>query len=137
MKKKRTVWFGNPMIMVRTQLVPFIVLQTVLVIYFAGMWLNDPENFVDFMTDSLQSAMILVVIPALISFVSALLFCKRLSKYTKRFRDLDGRVCFVCDYEIADGLNTCSECGAVWLLEGLGKGYLKMIGDSGGERENS
>lgn len=127
--KKRTVWFGNPMYFVRKQVVPFIVVQLVMVTYFAGMWLHDPQNFTDFMTDSPQSALILVVIPALIPFLSTLLFYTRQSRYLKRFKKLGGRVCFVCDYEIGEGLERCSECGAEWALEGLGKKWKKMAGE--------
>lgn len=35
-------------------------------------------------------------------------------------------MCFVCDYEIADELETCSECGAGWSVDDLNSRWREM-----------
>lgn len=51
----------------------------------------------------------------------------KIFRFRKRVKILKGRVCFRCGYEIGEGLGVCSECGAEWSLEDLGKGWRKLV----------
>lgn len=52
----------------------------------------------------------------------------RMSRYTKRMKRLKGRACFVCNYEIAEGLDRCSECGAAWSMDDLSRQWRRNVG---------
>ncbi|MEQ9205913.1 MAG: hypothetical protein RLN78_00950 [Phycisphaerales bacterium] len=51
-----------------------------------------------------------------------------MNRYAKRMKRLKGRACFVCNYEIAEGLDRCSECGAVWSLDDLNRYWRRNVG---------
>jgi hypothetical protein len=51
----------------------------------------------------------------------------RAARYSKRFKQRNGKICFVCDYDLIDGQSRCPECGAAWSPEGLGRRWKQHI----------
>jgi len=126
--KKRTVLFGVPVYVLRHQVLPLIVINGVLALFFVLM----PGVVLDYITDKtienrLHGMLFLVSIAFLPLISSAWVFV-RMSRYMKRMKRLKGRACFVCNYEIAEGLDRCSECGAVWSLDDLNASWRKNVG---------
>ena len=126
--KQRTAVCGVPVYVVRRQMLPLIVINGVLALFFVLM----PGVVLDFITDKtienrLHGMLFLVSIAFLPLISSAWVFV-RMSRYMKRMKRLKGRACFVCNYEIAEGLERCSECGAVWSLDDLNRYWRRYVG---------
>jgi hypothetical protein len=128
---KRTAVCGIPMYVVRKVLVPLIVVNGVVVLFFIAVSWKDSDYFTDLIIEEPQFALILLLVPALIPLIACVVFAVRTSKYVKRMKGLKGRACFVCNYEIAEGLDQCSECGAVWSLEDLNRYWRRNVGGEG------
>lgn len=131
MKKKRKVWFGIPVYVVRRLGMPLVLVAGLALLYFLVVIGNDSEYFVDLLIHDRWIALLIIGFPGLVPFVSVLIFYKRQNRYMKRFKRLGGRVCFVCDYEIAEGLDSCSECGARWCVGDLNCRWRDMAGQEG------
>jgi len=126
--KQRTAVCGVPVYVVRRQMLPLIVINGVLALFFVLM----PGVVLDFITDKtienrLHGMLFLVSIAFLPLISSAWVFV-RMSRYMKRMKRLKGRACFVCNYEIAEGLDRCSECGAGWSLDDLNRYWRRNVG---------
>tara|TARA_R110002096_G_scaffold173781_2_gene347871 strand:+ start:13609 stop:14007 length:399 start_codon:yes stop_codon:yes gene_type:complete len=131
--KKRTVWFGVPMIVVRmiirTLLLP---LSVMLVYYFVFVVLMQLDIIpLDWLFNP-AGVMVLIGGPGLLVSVCIWIYGIRVSRFMKRLQMADGRMCFGCGYEIGDGLERCSECGGEWSLDDLNRGWRKrVLGEKG------
>ena len=127
---KRTVVFGIPMYVVRRQVLPLVIVCCALVVFYVVVLELSIDRLTDFIIANRNSGIWLVMLFAFVSFlpVAYSLWIKiQMSRYTKRMKRLKGRACFVCNYEIAEGLDRCSECGAVWSLDDLNRGWRKRV----------
>jgi len=126
--KQRTAVCGVPVYVVRRQMLPLIVINGVLALFFVLM----PGVVLDFITDKTIEnrlhGMLFLVSIALLPLISSAWVFVRMSRYMKRMKRLKGRACFVCNYEIAEGLDRCSECGAVWSLDDLNRYWRRNVG---------
>jgi len=122
----RTVWFGAPVFVMRPlrNSIGLTVLYLGLMLVYVGLvqmdviplnWLLNPVHFA-----------LAVVFPAGVLMAFMLRFAIRIDPFKKQFYASGGRVCFVCGYEIGEGLEQCSECGAGWSLDDLSKGWRKL-----------
>ena len=125
--KKRTVWFGTPVIVVRGVVVTIGLFTIVIgggwklvLLAFEHKWIP-----MEMLIDRPWLLWMLMLAPIGMTALSWVL-ATRVSVPITRFQKLRGRMCFVCGYEIADGLDCCSECGARWSLDDLSKGWRKM-----------
>tara|TARA_R110002073_G_scaffold37866_5_gene109358 strand:- start:5582 stop:5971 length:390 start_codon:yes stop_codon:yes gene_type:complete len=126
--KKRTAVCGVPVYVVRRQMLPLIVINGVLALFFVLM----PGVVLDFITDKTienrMHGMLFLVSIAFLPLISSAWVFVRMSRYMKRMKRLKGRACFVCNYEIAEGLDRCSECGAGWSLDDLNRYWRRNVG---------
>lgn len=124
--KNRTIQFGMPVYVWRKKFRPMLLVIGLVIIYFVAMFLNDSEYFMDLLIHDPLISLLLIVFPAVVVMIALIAFAVRTNRYMKRFSMRSGRVCFVCDYDISNRLELCSECGAEWSLDGLGKGWRKL-----------
>jgi hypothetical protein len=126
--KQRTVVCGVPVYVVRRQVLPLIVFHGVLVVFFLFL----PDGALDVVTDvtiaNRMYGLLLLVGVSLLPMISIVWVWIRMSRYMKRMKRLKGRACFVCNYEIAEGLDRCSECGAGWSLDDLNRYWRRNVG---------
>jgi len=127
MKKKRTVWFGVPVIIVRG-----VVLSSVLfAVVFVGGWellmyaIESKWVPIEMFTDRPWMMWMLVLSP-FAAVLGSWALASRLVEPMARFQKLKGRMCFVCGYEIGEGFEECSECGAPWSFDDLNRAYRWM-----------
>lgn len=108
MNKERTVWFGVPVFIMRP-LSSFLVATGVYLVVMLGYvvlvqldvvplkWLLNPVHLI-----------LVLGLPAGVLMVLMLRFAKKIDPFRKQLIESGGRVCFVCGYEIAEGLDSCS-----------------------------
>ncbi len=124
--KKRTVWFGVPVYVVR-MFMPFAVVSGLVVAWYllSALLTGTDWNPLKGMGNGWLSIG-LDMLPGAVPLVWLWVLASRVGAYEKRVKSTRGRVCFVCSYEIGEGLERCSECGARWSLEDLNAGWRKM-----------
>ncbi len=126
--KKRTAVCGVPMYVVRQHVRLLIVINGVIVLCF---WFI-PDAVLDVIADvTIENStygLLLLTGLSMLPLVGVAWIYMRMSRYTKRMKRLKGRACFVCNYEIAEGLDRCSECGAVWSLDDLNRYWRRNVG---------
>ena len=122
---KRTVWYGIPMYLLHV-VVRGVLLFSIGIVVFPWGFIRLIDSGA-FSVDAVHSEKIALVVGAigLIFLILALKSMSGLQTFVKSFQKLHGRVCFRCGYEIADGLDVCSECGARWRLDDLNRGWRK------------
>ena len=125
---KRTAVCGIPMYVVRKVLVPFLLINALVIVLFVAISWKYTDYFVDRIIYDPSAGLILFAFPAVIPVVACVVFAIRINKYMKRMKRLKGRACFVCNYEIAEGLDRCSECGAVWSMDDLNRYWRRNVG---------
>jgi len=140
--KKQTDWLGNPVYVWRTEK-PVFILGIVLggcvfglqfLIEMVGLEMlymvaNQVISF-DLMFFVILYTLFMTV-PFLMFFLFAFWSTIKQMMFKRRFKKLHGRVCFVCGYEIGEGLEQCSECGALWSLDGLNRLWRKAAAGKG------
>lgn len=119
MMAKKAVRFGTPQYVVRTVFMPYLFLTGVVAAYFIGSILKEDEIVSTVWLDSLQSFLVLLVFPIVVCIGSTLALLLRFVRYRARFKQLKGRVCFMCNYELGKGIKQCPECGADWSTKHL------------------
>ena len=125
---KRTAGCGVPMYVVRQHVRLLIVINGVIVLCFWFM----PDAVLDVIADvTIENStygLLLLTGMSMLPLVGVAWIYVRMSRYMKRMKRLKGRACFVCNYEIAEGLERCSECGAVWSLDDLNRYWRRNVG---------
>ena len=125
---KRTAVCGVPMYVVRQHVRLLIVINGVIVLCFWFM----PDAVLDVIADvTIENStygLLLLTGMSMLPLVGVAWIYVRMSRYMKRMKRLKGRACFVCNYEIAEGLERCSECGAVWSLDDLNRYWRRNVG---------
>ena len=125
---KRTAVCGVPMCVVRQDVRMLIVINGVIVLCFWFM----PDAVLDVIADvTIENStygVLLLTGMSMLPLVGVAWIYVRMSRYMKRMKRLKGRACFVCNYEIAEGLERCSECGAVWSLDDLNRYWRRNVG---------
>ena len=125
---KRTAVCGVPMYVVRQHVRLLIVINGVIVLCFWFM----PDAVLDVIADvTIENStygVLLLTGMSMLPLVGVAWIYVRMSRYMKRMKRLKGRACFVCNYEIAEGLERCSECGAVWSLDDLNRYWRRNVG---------
>lgn len=128
---KRTAVCGVPMYVVRRQLLPLVVFNSVFVVALVVVSELVMDRVTDFLIAHRDSGFWMLIVLVLVGFVplvSSVWLMVQAKRYTKRMKRLKGRACFVCNYEIAEGLDRCSECGAVWSLDDLNRYWRRNVG---------
>lgn len=126
-KGKRTALFGLPFYKVRC-FRALLIYSILSILYFNSLeYLVSAEMVsADFIFDHWVTVLLVVMVPSWVMIILAWKSLNRLVAFALRFQELHGRICLRCGYELAEGLDVCSECGAAWSLKGLLKGYRKM-----------
>lgn len=126
--KKRTAVFGIPKYVVRKVLVPLFVWNTAWVVLNLGVWEFYSVNLTNVLIYRQTIGLAMMAAIALVPIASIFRYMILANSYTHRMKRLKGRACFVCNYEIAEGLDRCSECGAVWSLDDLNRYWRRNVG---------
>ncbi len=126
---KRTAVCGVPMYVVRKIFIPMLAMNIVWVTLNSVLWEFIAGYLVDITAKKpIYFLILLFVTIGLVPTASLIWFMYRADRYTRRMKRLKGRGCFVCNYEIAEGLERCSECGAVWSLSDLNRKWRRNVG---------
>jgi hypothetical protein len=120
--KKRTVWFGNPIIVLRGAVVSGLFFA----VFFVGAWelfvyLLGVDLVKDFLVDRMWLVVVMPIVYVFGGMGLGMFVASRVGDPMVRLRELKGRMCLGCGYEIGEELNECSECGARWSLDDLNR----------------
>jgi len=97
----------------------FPILYGFALVELLGLDIISTKQLVGFSGSPLMYAVMLA--PSVVTVVLMTTVSIRAIRYLKRFRQLGGMLCFVCDYELVEGQARCPECGAAWEPDRLGK----------------
>lgn len=122
---KKPILFEAPVFVLRKITLPYLFVLIVVGVYFLGSIWKEQSAIPAIWFDSVLSFILLLLFPIAAAVVSTHLIYTRIKRYKNRFTRLNGRVCFVCNYEIDITLDQCSECGTDWSIEGLNAEWLK------------
>ncbi len=125
---KRTAVCGVPMYVVRKVLVPLFVWNTAWVVLNLGVWELYSVNLTNVLIYRPTIGLAMMAVFALVPIASVFRYMILANSYIHRMKRLKGRACFVCNYELAEGLDRCSECGAVWSLDDLNRSWRRNVG---------
>jgi len=117
--KKRTVWFGVPVYVVRWMVVPLVVLNSVWIVLNIIFWKFYIGNPLELLAYRPALGLGCIFLVLMVPIGSILWFVFQPNEYMERMKRLCGHVCFVCNSEIEEGLDRCSKCGAEWSLDDL------------------
>ena len=122
----KTTLFEAPIFVVRKITMPFLFVLIAVFFYFIASLMKEKNDITLIWFDSAMSFILLLLFPIAALISSTILFSIRIKRYKTRFKRLNGRVCFVCNYEIDKTLDQCSECGNDWSLKGLNAEWMKL-----------
>ena len=124
---RRPAIFGIPVYVLRKGLLPLLVVNGLLVLAVQALPWSVSDALIDLFASSPMLGLAIMTAIGLVPAISCVWFAVRMNRYTKRMKRLNGRACFVCNYEIADGLDACSECGTPWSLSDLNRYWQRNV----------
>lgn len=125
---KNAVILGQPAIVYKRFLIPFVISQSVLLGYLYLVYaFIMTEKGLDIFIDHLDKVL-LWLIPAFVIALHQIILITRQIRYQKRLKQCAGKACFRCDYDLIDGQTQCPECGCAWEPGKLNRSWKKKLG---------